>query len=54
MEVERRVTAHFQESGLLLDRGALSLLSRFVGDCQEGLQRLTSLAEEGLELVPSV
>ena len=50
MEVERRVTAHFQDSGLLLDRGALSLLSRFVGDCQEDLQRLTSLAEEGLEL----
>ena len=45
--VERRVTAHFQESGLLLDREALALLSKFVGDDQNELQRLTSLAEEG-------
>ncbi|KAK9848386.1 hypothetical protein WJX84_000167 [Apatococcus fuscideae] len=49
MDTERRVTAHFQESGLLLDCRALALLSTFVGDSVEDLQRLTSLAEEGNE-----
>ena len=47
MDVERRVTAEFQEAGLLLDRGALALLSEHVGRSDEDMQQLLTLAEEG-------
>ncbi len=48
MEAERLVTSRFQEAGLLLDRGALSLLADQVRRCEDDLQQLLGLAEEGM------